>query len=234
MARTWCIESVPTGTIFIDAAQTKFIVNGVYYTSSDLDDAAADFIEELVINAVERGDPRHKDCNDPIEMVQWMIDNHGLVVIHSLGKGPASSEYVHIPPGPVSFVINGVDGLFTLENVRSYVLRNQVKPDTLIRVESPKGDIIVDYVAAKNIPIIRRLFPKSILKSMDDQEARFIAIAKDPKFLASCAAAAKDYLGVEVTDLVLYCRKYTDAINKEGLGMAIHQAMSKQQRTALT
>lgn len=198
------MESVPRGTLFVMPGHS-----GVYVDHPMNQEAAAQFLQEL------SKDSRVDLSKSALQVVQLLINKHGLVVVHKEDTENSPSEMVSVDPDSHKFRL-ATGGLLDLENVKAYVENGRIKPETGLTVIDSTGHIIGIF-KAEQIECVRSLFRDH---KDEPQLASYTIVAGSMPAISSSFQKIVDQFGLKDTDSVALTRRYgddsTDSVVKAG------------------
>jgi hypothetical protein len=222
------MESVPYGTVFLTSSQ-QYIEGGSFYVPMDIDKATEAFVDDLNTGAVAI---THK----PDVLVDELVKSHGLVIVNkssSLARMSPKSDVVKLSGTDYWYEINGVDGDFTFEQVKSYITRGLVKPQTLIKVLDADYKELTDYTPANKISSLQKLFTTATEppSEITDTKPAITIVAKSPQSVMRVRSSIESYFDVEPQDMVMYCQNLKQAIDGKGV-VKPFQNIEKQPKRA--
>ncbi len=214
LGRTPLLESVPYGTVFLTATQKQYIDGGSFYVPMDIDKAVGAFIEDLQTSGVS---VTHK----PEALVDELIKAHGLVVVHkssSLSQLRPEKNIVKLNGTNFWYGINGIDGDFTYDQIKSFISRGALKSDKEIKVMDVDYHDLCNYTPAYNISSLRPLFATATQPPTEISSSRpaITVVAKSPTYVKAVMGQIQQYFDVEPEDTVLYCQNVTQALSGKG------------------
>ena len=217
------IESVPYGTVFLTVGQ-HYIDGGSFYVPMALDKAIEAFIDEL--NASGQIKLTHK----PEELIDELIKRHGLVIVNKKSSAISPSTGVKLKgPGTDYFYqINGIDGYFTLDQIKAFISRGVIKPNTGIKVSSSDYADVSDYTPAAKISSLTPLF--TTLTEPDFESAQATIVANNPGYVKSVMGRIQDYFDLDPDQPVLYSQSVGKAIKGDGNTVNINSLEKKPKR----
>lgn len=214
LGRTLLLESVPYGTVFLTATQEQYIDGGSFYVPMEIDQAMDAFIEDLQSNSVSI---THK----PEALVAELVKAHGLVIVHkssSLSQLRPGQKIVRLNGTNFWYGINGTDGDFTYDQIKSFINRGAIKADTEIKVMDGEYHDLYNYTPAYQISSLRPLFSTATEPPTEISKTRpaITAVAKSPALVKAVFSQIQQYFDVEPEDTLLYCQNITQALSGKG------------------
>ena len=215
LGRTPLLESVPYGTVFLTATQKQYIDGGSFYVPMTIDKAMGAFIEDLQSSGVS---VTHK----PEALVDELVKAHGLVIVYkssSLSQLRPDQNVVKLNGTNFWYDINGIDGDFTFDQVKSLVSRGTIKASTEIKVMDGDYHDLCNYTPAYNISSLRSLFSTATEPPTEISSPRpaITVVAKSPAFVKAVFGQIEQYFDVEPQDTLLYCQNVAQALSDKGV-----------------
>ena len=219
LGRTPLLESVPYGTVFLTATQKQYIDGGSFYVPMTIDKAMGAFIEDLQSSGVS---VTHK----PKALVDQLVKAHGLVIVYkssSMSQLRPDQDVVKLNGTDFWYAINGIDGDFTFDQVKSLMGRGTIKASTEIKVMDADYHDLCNYTPAYNISSLRPSFsnPRGADLLQNTAQTRptppaITVVAQSPDFVKAVFGQIQQYFDVEPQDKLLYCQNVAQAISDEG------------------
>jgi hypothetical protein len=214
LGRTPLLESVPYGTVFLTATHKQYIDGGSFYVPMDIDKAMGAFIEDLQSSGVS---VTHK----PEALVDELVKAHGLVIVHkssSLSQLRPGKNVVKLNGTNFWYAINGIDGDFTYDQIKSRITRGAIKAETEIKVMDGEYHDLCNYTPAYDISSLRPLFSTATEPPTEISSTRpaITVVAKSPAFVKAVFGQIQQYFDVEPEDTLLYCQTVTQALSGKG------------------
>ena len=213
------LESVPYGTVFLTATQKQYIDGGSFYVPMTIDKAMGAFIEDLQSSGVS---VTHK----PKALVDQLVKAHGLVIVYkssSMSQLRPDQDVVKLNGTDFWYAINGIDGDFTFDQVKSLMGRGTIKASTEIKVMDADYHDLCNYTPAYNISSLRPSFsnPRGADLLQNTAQTRptppaITVVAQSPDFVKAVFGQIQQYFDVEPQDKLLYCQNVAQAISDEG------------------
>jgi hypothetical protein len=193
--RTSLLESVPRGTLFVLPGQP-----GVYFDLPMNEEAASGFLQEL---SKKRRGTFTSDSAESV--IQTLVDNHGLVVVHKEDTENLNTDEVSVDPEHCRFRLS-TGGLLDLDNVKAYVENGRIKPDTGLYIVGLSGSVR-GPIKSSDISCVRDLF-----KDYEDEPKvpSYTIVASSTPVTAGCFAQIIDQFGIRDTDSVALTKWYGD------------------------
>jgi hypothetical protein len=206
LGRTLLIESVPYGTVFTTVGQ-RYIDGGVFYVPMDMEQAIEAFVDDL--NSSGEVKLTHK----PNELVDELIKRHGLVIINKKksSMSPTKSGLKLEGSGDdYIYQLNGIDGDFTLDQLKAFIARGVIKQNTGIKILN-SGDFsqVSDYIQAFKIPFLTPFFPTATLEP-SEEDSQITIVAKNPAYVRQATNTIQDYFDVNPDESVRYLQGLKD------------------------
>ena len=224
LGRTPLLESVPYGTVFLTATQKQYIDGGSFYVPMTIDKAMGAFIEDLQSSGVS---VTHK----PQDLVDELVKAHGLVIVYkssSMSQLRPDQNVVKLNGTESWYAINGIDGDFTFDDVKSLIGRGPVKSNTEIKVMDADYHDLCNYTQAYNIsslrPLFRTLFSMATEPppEISSPNPAITVVAKSPAFVKAVLGQIQQYFDVEPKDTLLYCQNVAQALSGKGVVKTFH------------
>ncbi len=223
LGRTPLLESVPYGTVFLTATQKQYIDGGSFYVPMTIDKAMGAFIEDLQSSGVS---VTHK----PEALVDELVKAHGLVIVYkssSMSQLRPDQNIVKLNGTNFWYAINGIDGDFTFDQVKSLVRKGTIRASTEIKVMDADYHDLCNYTPAYNISSLRpsfsnMQFPRGadLLQNTAETPSTPTAItvvAQSPAFVNEVFGQIQQYFDVEPQDTLLYCQNVAQALSDKGV-----------------
>lgn len=207
------MESVPYGTVFLTAGQ-HYIDGGSFYSPMDLNRSLEAFVDDLSSGSDVRITHSSK------ELVDQLVKKHGLVIVHkSSSMTKPASKTLKLDGTDYVYQINGVDGDFDFNQIRSYVTRGVIKFDTGIRVLDAEYKQLSDYVPASKISSIRPLFSTLVEPPSEIADAKpsVVIVAANPASVRALKGQIENYFDIQPEDAVLYGQSLDQVAGDRGV-----------------
>ena len=237
LGRTPLLESVPYGTVFLTATQKQYIDGGSFYVPMTIDKAMGAFIEDLQSSGVS---VTHK----PKDLVDQLVKAHGLVIVYkssSMSQLRPDQNVVKLNGTDFWYAINGIDGDFTFDQVKSLMGRGTIKASTEIKVMDADYHDLCNYTPAYNISSLRpsfsnMQFPRGADLLQNTAQTRptppaITVVAQSPDFVKAVFGQIQQYFDVEPQDKLLYCQNVAQALSDEGV-VKTFQDIEKQPKAS--
>lgn len=225
LGRTPLLESVPYGTVFLTATQKQYIDGGSFYVPMTIDKAMGAFIEDLQSSGVS---VTHK----PEALVDELVKAHGLVIVYkssSMSQLRPDQNVVKLNGTDFWYAINGIDGDFTFDQVKSLVSQGTIRASTEIKVMDADYHDLCNYTPAYNISSLRPLF--STATPPEISSPAITVVAQSPDFVKAVFGQIQQYFDVEPQDTLLYCQNVAQALSDEGV-VKTFQDIEKQPKAS--
>ena len=213
LGRTPLLESVPYGTVFLTATQKQYIEGGSFYVPMTIDKAMGAFIEDLQSSGVSV-------THNPQDLVDELVKAHGLVIVYkssSMSKFGPDQDGVKLNGTDFWYEINGIDGDFTFDNIKSIISRGIVKSSTEIKVMDADYHDLCKYTPAYNISSLRPMFSMATEPPEISSPHSVMVVAKSPAFVKAVFGQIQQYFDVEPQDTLLYCKNVAQALSSKGV-----------------
>ena len=234
LGRTPLLESVPYGTVFLTATQKQYIDGGSFYVPMTIDKAMGAFIEDLQSSGVS---VTHK----PKALVDELVKAHGLVIVYkssSMSQLRPDQNVVKLNGTDFWYAINGIDGDFTFDQVKSLVSQGTIRASTEIKVMDADYHDLCNYTPAYNISSLRPSFsnPRGADLLQNTAQTRptppaITVVAQSPDFVKAVFGQIQQYFDVEPQDKLLYCQNVAQALSDEGV-VKTFQDIEKQPKAS--
>ena len=228
------LESVPYGTVFLTATQKQYIDGGSFYVPMTIDKAMGAFIEDLQSSGVS---VTHK----PKALVDQLVKAHGLVIVYkssSMSQLRPDQNVVKLNGTDFWYAINGIDGDFTFDQVKSLVSQGTIRASTEIKVMDADYHDLCNYTPAYNISSLRPSFsnPRGADLLQNTAQTRptppaITVVAQSPDFVKAVFGQIQQYFDVEPQDTLLYCQNVAQALSDEGV-VKTFQDIEKQPKAS--
>ena len=228
------LESVPYGTVFLTATQKQYIDGGSFYVPMTIDKAMGAFIEDLQSSGVS---VTHK----PKALVDQLVKAHGLVIVYkssSMSQLRPDQNVVKLNGTDFWYAINGIDGDFTFDQVKSLVSQGTIRASTEIKVMDADYHDLCNYTPAYNISSLRPSFsnPRGADLLQNTAQTRptppaITVVAQSPDFVKAVFGQIQQYFDVEPQDKLLYCQNVAQALSDEGV-VKTFQDIEKQPKAS--
>ena len=215
LGRTPLLESVPYGTVFLTATQKQYIDGGSFYVPMTIDKAMGAFIEDLQSSGVS---VTHK----PKALVDQLVKAHGLVIVYkssSMSQLRPDQDVVKLNGTDFWYAINGIDGDFTFDQVKSLVSQGTIRASTEIKVMDADYHDLCNYTPAYNISSLRPLFNTATEPppEISSTNPAITVVAQSPDFVKAVFGQIQQYFDVEPQDTLLYCQNVAQALSDKGV-----------------
>ena len=234
LGRTPLLESVPYGTVFLTATQKQYIDGGSFYVPMTIDKAMGAFIEDLQSSGVS---VTHK----PEALVDELVKAHGLVIVYkssSMSQLRPDQNVVKLNGTDFWYAINGIDGDFTFDQVKSLVSQGTIRASTEIKVMDADYHDLCNYTPAYNISSLRPSFsnPRGADLLQNTAQTRptppaITVVAQSPDFVKAVFGQIQQYFDVEPQDTLLYCQNVAQALSDKGV-VKTFQDIEKQPKAS--
>ena len=207
------MESVPYGTVFLTATQ-QYIDGGSFYSPTDLERSLEAFVDDLSSGSDVR------ITHSPKELIDQLVKKHGLVIVH---KRPSmikpASKTLKLDGTDYVYQINGIDGDFDFNQIRSYVTRGVIKFDTGVRVLDAEYKPLSDYIPASKISSIRPLFSTLVEPPSEIADAKpsVVIVAANPAYVRALKGQIENYFDIQPEDTVLYGQSLDQVAGDRGV-----------------
>jgi hypothetical protein len=188
-----------------------------------IDKAMGAFIEDLQSSGVS---VTHK----PEALVDELVKAHGLVIVYkssSMSQLRPDQNIVKLNGTNFWYAINGIDGDFTFDQVKSLVDKGTIRASTEIKVMDADYHDLCNYTPAYNIsslrPSFRNMqFPRGAdllqnTATTPSTPTAITVVAKSPAFVNEVFGQIQQYFDVEPQDTLLYCQNVAQALSDEGV-----------------
>ena len=158
--------------------------------------------------------------HSPKELVDQLVKKHGLVIVHkSSSMTKPASKTLKLDGTDYVYQINGVDGDFDFNQIRSYVTRGVIKFDTGIRVLDAEYKPLSDYIPASKISSIRPLFSTLVEPPSEIADAKpsVVIVAANPASVRALKGQIENYFDIQPEDTVLYGQSLDQVAGDRGV-----------------
>jgi hypothetical protein len=148
------------------------------------------------------------------------VKKHGLVIVHkSSSMTKPASKTLKLDGTDYVYQINGVDGDFDFNQIRSYVTRGVIKFDTGIRVLDAEYKPLSDYIPASKISSIRPLFSTLVEPPSEIADAKpsVVIVAANPASVRALKGQIENYFDIQPEDTVLYGQSLDQVAGDRGV-----------------
>lgn len=207
------MESVPYGTVFLTATQ-QYIDGGSFYSPMDLERSLESFVDDLSSGSDVR------ITHSPKELIDQLVKKHGLVIVHkSSSMTKPASKTLKLDGTDYVYQINGIDGDFDFNQIRSYVTRGVIKFDTGVRVLDAEYKPLSDYIPASKISSIRPLFSTLVEPPSEIADAKpsVVIVATNPAYVRALKGQIENYFDIQPDDTVLYGQSLDQVAGDRGV-----------------
>lgn len=180
----------------------------------DLDRSLEAFVDDLSSGSDVR------ITHSPKDLVDQLVKKHGLVIVHkSSSMTKPASKTLKLDGTDYVYQINGVDGDFDFNQIRSYVTRGVIKFDTGIRVLDAEYKPLSDYIPASKISSIRPLFSTLVEPPSEIADAKpsVVIVAANPASVRALKGQIENYFDIQPEDTVLYGQSLDQVAGERGV-----------------
>ena len=192
------------------------------------------FIEDLQSSGVS---VTHK----PKDLVDQLVKAHGLVIVYkssSMSQLRPDQDVVKLNGTDFWYAINGIDGDFTFDQVKSLVSQGTIRASTEIKVMDADYHDLCNYTPAYNISSLRPSFsnPRGADLLQNTAQTRptppaITVVAQSPDFVKAVFGQIQQYFDVEPQDTLLYCQNVAQALSDKGV-VKTFQDIEKQPKAS--